>query len=222
MRKDMQYVLIDRPRKGSRGKFYRPHIDLDENEYSCLPISERMKDRLEDTRQFSDLIGPVIRYLRSKVGQNWNKIWSDICKNSNGYMGKHLRDHIEWCVVLPNRHCNYKYFYEFLVDDNNILRINGNKYRKVKEKKPENKIVSLDKVQYFLHDDIWYRVKMEQLTDEHKRTFHIKDAFLGHVYRSFAGTIDFSIFYNFYGRSSFCVNKKQANSRECKSIRELL
>ena len=56
--------------------------------------------RYDDPKDFSDVLGPLRRYLHKQVGRPWNKIWSEITQtlDSRSLTGLHIFDHIRWEV----------------------------------------------------------------------------------------------------------------------------
>jgi hypothetical protein len=61
-----------------------------------------------DRKEFSDLLGPLKRFLHSCIGRKWDDVWSDICANlSTNTVDQHLRGH---ALSEVEQHC-------ILVDD---------------------------------------------------------------------------------------------------------
>lgn len=125
MRHDMNKVLQTPPRydpqrtrpKSGFGKIRsrasRVILEYDEDgeldEVSAAPRSQGMRRPAAeilgwDRKQFSDLLGPLRRYLQSKVGQPWNKVVSEISaqfpRNGNTTQ-RHIWTHIDG-FVIPN------------------------------------------------------------------------------------------------------------------------
>lgn len=105
MREDMAKVVIERPRYGHsdpskktalRLRHYDPDKEYDEYP-KHIPASMR-----RGTKGFSDLLGPLRRYLRSNVGRPWNKVWSEMKQNLDcrKTTGQHIFDHVKWEVDL--------------------------------------------------------------------------------------------------------------------------
>lgn len=48
-------------------------------------------------KEFSDLLGPLRRFLLSRVGQPWDKVWSEICQvlKGNGVQAQNLEEEPE-------------------------------------------------------------------------------------------------------------------------------
>ena len=87
MRDDMAKVVTERPRRGHGHKSkkttglpirrYDPDADYDEP--VRLPIARRRQYGW-DAKDFSDLINPLKRYLRSCIGRRWNKVHSELSR----------------------------------------------------------------------------------------------------------------------------------------------
>src|SRR5262249_9046380 len=54
------------------------------------------------TKEFSDLLGPLKRYLRRQVDRPWDKVWSEICKNlkAENPAQRHVRLHVHDLVAI--------------------------------------------------------------------------------------------------------------------------
>ncbi|TND09531.1 MAG: hypothetical protein FD123_1122 [Bacteroidetes bacterium] len=59
------------------------------------------------TKNFNDTLGPLVRYLRTQTGKNWNNVFSELSKklDSNTVSGQHVIDHL-WGFV--NLHVKVK------------------------------------------------------------------------------------------------------------------
>lgn len=83
MRPDMAKVLVERPRVnyygyGGQGRGDRralQHLAVED-----WPAREGIKRRAGGgTKAFTDLLGPLRRFLRSRVGRPWDRVHSEIC-----------------------------------------------------------------------------------------------------------------------------------------------
>lgn len=106
MRDDMAKVVTERPRRGHGDPSKKWGRRLNQNEYdleddgaSRAPIARR-RQYGSNWKEFSDLLGPLRRYLRAQVGRPWNKVWSEITQtlDSRSLSGQHIFDHIRWEV----------------------------------------------------------------------------------------------------------------------------
>lgn len=110
MRSDMKKVLTERPRRGGcyTYKDFRPRKC--QGEYADdLPSNQGMRRPYGwETKEFSDLLGPLQRFLRGCVGRSWDDVWSEICTVVNGgsTVEQHLRGHVmsevETHVTIPD------------------------------------------------------------------------------------------------------------------------
>jgi hypothetical protein len=104
MRADMAKVIVERPRYGSRskgaGKGYR------RRQQRCaweeMPHREKLKERSGGTKRLNEHLGPLARFLQSRVGQPWNRIFSEICAHidRNSAVQDHVRDHLADFVAV--------------------------------------------------------------------------------------------------------------------------
>jgi hypothetical protein len=109
MREDMAKVVTERPRRGHgnpskkttgpRIRAYDPDCDYDEP--TRLPIA-RGRQYGYDSKEFSDLLGPLKRYLRSCIGRPWNKIHSELSQklDRRSLSGSHIWDHLRWEIEM--------------------------------------------------------------------------------------------------------------------------
>jgi hypothetical protein len=110
MRDDMHEVIIERPRWGSRMRHVRRLRRVDPKRTSLhdpesLPFHKGMRRAAEETgtpKEFSDLLGPLKRYLARQVDRPWDKVWSEICKNlkAENPAQRHVRLHVHDFVAV--------------------------------------------------------------------------------------------------------------------------
>jgi hypothetical protein len=104
MREDMSKVVIERPRRGhsllsSKTGLRTRHYDPDK-EYDDLPkrvSGSRSKHiRAEEIKYFSDLLGPLRRFLRKNVGRPWDRVYSEMKKHLDDrkVTGRHVFEHV--------------------------------------------------------------------------------------------------------------------------------
>jgi hypothetical protein len=90
MRPDMGKCVIERPRRGSRtalsakarhyGKIVEYDDDPDYDGLTRLPVSRKQEGynkKLGD-KDFTDVLGPLHKYLRRSCGRPWNDVYSEI------------------------------------------------------------------------------------------------------------------------------------------------
>jgi hypothetical protein len=105
MRSDMAKVVTEAPRRGHANPSRKWGRRLRKNEYELddhgpARASSARRRQYDDPKDFSDVLGPLRRYLRKQVGRPWNKIWSEITQtlDSRSLTGLHIFDHIRWEV----------------------------------------------------------------------------------------------------------------------------
>ena len=54
------------------------------------------------TKFLNDNLSPLTRFLESKLGKHWDKIYSELCHkmDPNSMTGQHLIEHLMWYVEL--------------------------------------------------------------------------------------------------------------------------
>jgi hypothetical protein len=99
MRTDMKKVLTERPRIGHGRSYHDIRARHNRADFDDLPSKEGMRrpysSHDEERKEFSDLIGPLRRFLHSCKGRRWDDVWSEICAQlSNNTVDSHLKDHV--------------------------------------------------------------------------------------------------------------------------------
>lgn len=103
MRPDMDKVIVERPRFGSRlrcaRKGYRK--ELQRTPPDEQPRREGIKWRGGKMKMFNEHLGPLRRYLQSNVGRPWDKVFSEICEriDRGSVVQDHVRDHVDEYVI---------------------------------------------------------------------------------------------------------------------------
>jgi hypothetical protein len=105
MRNDMAKVVTERPRSGHANPSRKWGRRLGKDEYELddhgpTRASSARHWQYANFKTFSDLIGPLRRYLRKQVGRPWDTVWSEITQtlDSRSLSGQHIFDHILWEV----------------------------------------------------------------------------------------------------------------------------
>ena len=101
MRSDMDKVIVERPRHGSRMR--RPSKGYRRAFKRCAweDQPKREKIRLGKSKCLNEHLGPLRRYLRSQVGRPWSKVHAEICANisRDSAVQDHVRDHVDDIVA---------------------------------------------------------------------------------------------------------------------------
>lgn len=186
MRYDMNKVVTERTRYGGKGGSRRTYekVSLPREKRSFKGVdvdlrpkheSMRKKHRVNgDSKEFSDLLGPLEGYLFSKVGEPWNDVWSDICKvlKGNSLQADHIKGHVKQMVggiphsgecsfdeedwFVPSERYGGRYVY---VDEGGILcKKEGAGYRR--EKVVFHYYRESDTIEYHKLNGAWFRVEI--------------------------------------------------------------
>jgi len=133
MRRDIKYVIVERPRKSHGSKTLRTHRDLED-----APSKVSMKGTYEDHKELSDFLSPIKRFLQKSCGRSWNNVYSEIRQNLNGNstMQAHVLQHVKSYVAQNPQFIDgkpfdiygyeittYKRWTRFYVDEKGILRM---------------------------------------------------------------------------------------------------
>ena len=93
MRNDMHKVVVERARGGQAWakKFPRPHVPFDD-----LPKYQGIKQAHAHRKWFTDVLGPLRRWLRSQVGRPWNNVYSEACAviKPDSVVRAHIKTHL--------------------------------------------------------------------------------------------------------------------------------
>jgi hypothetical protein len=96
MRPDMDKVIVERPRYGSRlkaGKKKGYAKYLRRTGAENLPRREPMLGRWRGMqRSLNEHLGPMRRFLRSRVGWPWNKVYQELCEHVS--LDNAVRNHV--------------------------------------------------------------------------------------------------------------------------------
>jgi len=106
MREDMHKVVVERERHGSTRKSRKwgqrlgfvPDADYDDQ--PKFVSSARGRQYANDHKWFSDVLGPLRRFLYSNVGRPWDKVFSELHQGLDvrKVTGRHIFDHLESMV----------------------------------------------------------------------------------------------------------------------------
>jgi hypothetical protein len=101
VRDDMAQVVTERPRWHSSGRYrdVRPRCvaRLDLDRMADLPRGEGMRRPHIWRKNFSDLLGPLRKFLVRQVGRKWDDVYSEICEriSPNSTIQLHILGHLE-------------------------------------------------------------------------------------------------------------------------------
>lgn len=239
----MSKVIVERPRIGGDGgksdepKGYKKKLQKALNDesgdqtWSHESNAPRRKHGW-GAKELSERLGPLRKFLRSKVGQHWDAVWSEICDNlrAENAVQSHVRDHVNWDVARDvimvdgkpvNKNKEYGIYSPFYVNpETGILCETPKNKRRHKQNFSKRFVTSNndDMIQYHIVDNVWYEIKLAPfppyVEDRWKRDV-VNDIL---IRGSFGATR--SDCARFYGRSNvYGVSKRQLNGKEIKKLK---
>lgn len=227
-------IVIERPRGGMR-------ISLKKLGGSKKQLNKLTQEATEDgllspylikprhkSKYLSDHLGPLRRFLRSKVGQPWNDTYSELCQrlDSGTMAGQHVLDHV-WDYVerhvelidgvpysKPHRRfysrldvCHTDKFY--VHPETGILCAAERLSRRQKPSRSRPNVVVLDDYhQYHQLNEIWYLISFAEFPPA--PTELVTDVLRGQISRSYAALIR--------GQQVYAARKQQCNKQEIQQI----
>jgi hypothetical protein len=215
----MPKIITERPRhrdfEGSGFvQFDKPRFD--DSDMMFAPL----RHRRFRSKNFTDLISPLQRYLHKQIGRPWNDVWSEICQTipNGGVSLSHARDHIFDFVDLHNNGIQggYQMYY---VNPDGILVAHSAKPRSRPQKGQSQGIVKNVNTQYHFRNG-WFELELNQLSSMLLRTraeavhFGQYDCWL----KLSAVYTNTNLFWRTYGDYKFCVAKRQLNKKEIKKL----
>ncbi len=109
MRSDMKYIVLDEPRQNHDYRENKGEKRKQQRGLENLPLRESMKTRWhfhhrkstrivgrdDHRKNFSDHLGPLLGFLRSRCGRPWDEVHSEIRKHADYHsvLGFHLVYH---------------------------------------------------------------------------------------------------------------------------------
>jgi hypothetical protein len=240
----MKKVVVERPRWGSRQsnrKFsarlrYVPGHDYEEEPKKAYGFESHRIDRSRKyfAKEFTDVLGPLIGFLRKNVGRPWDRVYSELCggldkrKVTGLHIFQHLEDFVETnCCFVEGKPCHvggwgggYAVRWFYVHPRSGLLcqappkRPGARKARRAAALEEEVTFLRVnEETGYRKHEDIWYRVKLRRI---HVRSWRPEDVVP--VYDIFArkeARLG-------YGEHWVATEKKQCNRDELKRVGYLL
>jgi hypothetical protein len=188
MREDISKVVTERPRagggiktpKGSKKEF---QDTLWEDQPKREKIRQKWTKNYTETKDFTNVLGPLYGYLLKQVGRPWDKVYSEIRKQlkptsmQNIHILGHIDDIVETNVIMKGKvpcHAEGGRFYgdpigsfsrryETLYVDPNTGILRRLKPKKNVQKKPEPKFIKISETEVAKKiKDIWYSITIKK------------------------------------------------------------
>jgi hypothetical protein len=227
-------IVIERPRRGMR-------ISSTKLKGVKKTLDKLTREATEDglfnpylikvrngSKYLSDHLGPLRRFLRSKVGQPWDDVYSELCQrlNRNTIAGKHVIDHL-WDYVerhveiidgipyskpywISQTQLTHSYRDKFYVHPSTGILCAAKKSPRIsnRQDQPTNIVILDDYHQYHKLNDIWYLITFEDFAP--LPTKYVNDIIKGLI-NPYAATY-------VRGKRIYAVSKRQCNKKQIRFI----
>lgn len=246
MRDDLAKVITERPRVGPRLKqpkgYKKAMRDIGEDSPKSEKIGFKWEKNYGDSKQFSERLGPLKRYLLSKVGQPWNDVYSELRQglDMGNLVQKHVMTHVfdyveieVYLAVDGNYYTNPPYSREvsflYVDPETGILCKVPEKSQKFRRNQKRDDIIEVNEnLIYKKIDGIWYELEMAKMTSYKEKVSpsyaeapwnyltrwnYVFD--IGHKTR-FGSDHDS---WRYYGKNGvYAIKKRQLSSKEIKQL----
>jgi hypothetical protein len=211
MRHDMSKVIVERPRYNGRwvgyhkGRYFESikssirnaveayFYDPDDGDMPSAKEPMRRKGRGFYAKSLNENLSPLWNFLESRVGRNWNDVYSEIRKNlnPNSAVQMHIVQHLRQAVVVNTliidgvvghypmymrylrggfeslEKTSSRYSHQFYVHPETHLLCVSPRFSRPNRKKRAPTKYQIDTFhQYRLIDDIWYALKLEVIPNK--------------------------------------------------------
>ncbi|CAB4122325.1 hypothetical protein UFOVP29_5 [uncultured Caudovirales phage] len=196
MRRDMSKVITERSRRPGfvttgKGRLQDPDLQVSHEGMRAPHV------RHWGGKELNENLAPLDRFLKSRVGQVWNDVFSEICANIRltSTVQKHVRDHVEQMVATkiyiddqgepwdrdgnPHRLSDRVYPKYWVDPRDGVLKINDAKTRRQRNQDRDSKqrddltahARSLpDGTELRKKNGIWYQVHLKEIAPAVRRT----------------------------------------------------
>jgi len=209
MRADMKHVIAKGHHSGERydGKRHTRADSLEKLEN--LPEKESMRTRWAGWHSpRGPNCRPMIRFLRSRVGQPWDDVFSEICKNAGGgRRGRDMHKAVEWVVETNINEVTRRLYWssrgEFYVDKDGVLceQAPYKRWRKRNQEPDPDKFNIRDRC-FERINGCWFEVWYEIADKQHWRRCPMSGEQ-----------------YIVYCKGEYIAHKKQLSKKEMKAIK---
>lgn len=242
MRKDMDRILVGRPRHGGnspkgtgRGK--------DSRNVEDMPAKESMKYRWRkgDMKELNENLAPFYRFLCKQVGRPWNDVYSEIRERINAksavqlHILQHLKQYVELHVILdedgkPWKENGYSFRgYEvnglYVCPKTGLLKENNLLSWKKGSSKPDPNYITIDDETYVKSEHGWFEIELTPCPRTYVRNpsgtfgrrYNVvsKEPHWDALHKKLMTVTEL---HSFYRRDVRCIAKRSLNKKELKKL----
>lgn len=227
MKDKFEKLLFQRPKiRGTHG-----YVKPDNKDLSKDLKGEYKKNKGKNGKEKYYSYAPVKKFLLSRVGKCWDKVYAEMSEHFDSGTGRFLMDAIKFFIefhtsfdedgdICDSRgkklvdYPRYR-FPTFYIHPKNKTLERVKKTVKFQKRKKELGIIEYEKKFYYRYDGIWYEVdkkKPDEWLMVHRWDKVYSDSF-------YEGQSKNSLIEK-YGEFVVCLVKKQVNSKMCKKLNE--
>ncbi len=188
MREDMDKVIVERPRIGSRlpsrKKGYRKYVQKSgvENLPSREPMLGHWRGR---QRYLNEHLGPMRRFLRSCVGRPWNKVHQELCEHVSfdnvvqKHVLTHVFDFVQLHVEIRGRQIVVCQGWRrgmplppgemYICPNTGLLKV----VRRKRQTHSPRRVQIGQLIQYHQRDNLWWELKLRERPDDPGRYWDV-------------------------------------------------
>ncbi|MEM9213081.1 MAG: hypothetical protein AAGD25_01940 [Cyanobacteria bacterium P01_F01_bin.150] len=234
-------ILIERPRSGWRKKtsrntkFWRQLTEEASTDGLLRPYRIKTRDR---TKYLSDNLGPLRGFLQSRVGQQWDEVYSELSQrlDRNTVSGQHVIQHL-WLEVYRYVEIIDGVVYSkagadgwygsrelgrwrrdfYVHPQTGVLCVVNRKPRRAKPKPDKDVIKINDRYHYRKINGIWYEIELQDIP----RFRSVRDVVLKvTVSPTMSDRTRHLICHTYwqFGKDQYAARKRQCNKKELKHI----
>jgi hypothetical protein len=238
MRDDMDKVIVERPRLGSRaGNDQKGEIKQRQRaERGGFEGSPRRQSSARGRRagwkDLNENLAPLKRFLGSNLGRPWDKVYSEIRQqiSPRNAVQMHIWQHLTQFVCLNAVEVEHDRFalphgqrahHEFIVHPRTGLLVrNEHRWRWTGTPRPQQKYVSIDRRKFREIKGIWYEVALTPLPKMPRNSrLGEDDAVSPPVFDVLLrGNPTYRMALDFHGRLMYAASKKQLNGKEIRKL----
>ncbi len=235
----MNRVLVERPRFNSRNNNdqkgdNKRQQKLDKNNYEDAPQrTSTSRGKRFEQKELNEHLAPLRRFLKTNCGRPWNKVYSEIRENisPNNAVQMHIMQHLFQYVCLDAIEVEHNIFADgkgesiydpfFVHPRTKLLTENmesfwhkGSSYKPTPQ---EPKYIKQGDRNYRQFNDIWYDVKLENLSPMPKGSYwkFLNDFSNPPKYDVvFGGHITYGEAKDLHGEYVYAISKRQIGKKE--------
>lgn len=239
MRKDMDRILVGRPRTGGKSPKGTGRGN-EERDLENMPFKEGMRSRWRYNRkELNENLAPFFRWLKSNIGRPWDKVYSEIREqiDARSAVQYHILQHLDQYVQLhtfldeegiPRVHGTWRRDYEvdglYVCPKSGLLKEHRLKSWRKRHPRKEPKYLTLDGKDYINTEHGWFEIELIGVNRNYVRdTTGLRrygsvvslEGYWDALHKKHMPVTELN---EIYGKDVRCANKRPLNKKEIKKL----